>query len=55
MLMGEGQKRSLAERGNKTPGDESMELDQDGVEYDVPPKVEAVEEKEEGRARCCCC
>lgn len=43
--MGEGQKRSLAERGNKSPGDESMELDQDGVEYDIPLKVEAIEEK----------
>jgi hypothetical protein len=47
MLTGEGQKRSLAERGNKTPGDESMEFDQDDVEYDVPPKTEAVEEKED--------
>ena len=50
MLMGEGQKRSLAERENKSPGDESMELDQDGAEYDIPPKVEAVEEKEEAVA-----
>jgi len=46
LLMGEGQKRSLAERENKTPGDESMELDQDGIDYEALLKVEAVDEEE---------
>lgn len=45
-LMGEGQKRSLAERENKSPGAESMDLDQDTIDYDVSLKVEALEEKE---------